>query len=94
MCVWICDANVDLEQLIPSTGFNKWKLRFQFWPRDVVIRWNMLTLAWVDVKATVTSNDASVFDEMDEEVTAAEFLARFEGLEDQEPEAAANHHWG
>jgi hypothetical protein len=34
-------------------------------------------------------NDASVYNEMDEELTAAEFLARFQGLEDQEPDAAA-----
>ncbi len=38
-------------------------------------------------------NDASVYNEMDEEVTAAEFLARFQGLEDQEPDAAANGLW-
>ncbi len=44
---------VDLGQLISSPSFDKWKLEFQCWPRDIFIRRNMLTSAGVDVRATV-----------------------------------------
>jgi hypothetical protein len=42
----------------------------------------MLSSAWTDVKATVAARDATVFDKRDEEVTLAEFSARWEQLDD------------
>ncbi len=39
----ILDAEVNLGTLVPSTHFNKWKLMFQFWLRDITSRRNMLT---------------------------------------------------
>ncbi len=44
---------LDLGQLIPSTLFKGHKLAFQFWPRDIQIRRNMVSSAWVDVPALV-----------------------------------------
>ncbi len=33
----ILDAEVNLGTLVPSTHFNKWKLKFQFWQCDITI---------------------------------------------------------
>jgi hypothetical protein len=37
----ICSANIDLGALLPGSTFNKYRLQFQFWPRDLAIRRNM-----------------------------------------------------
>ncbi len=41
----------------------------------------------MNVIAAVSSNDSSIHDETKREVTAAEFVARFEGLADKKPAA-------
>ncbi len=82
-------ADIDLGQLIPATTFNRWRLRFQYWPRDVNIRRNMVTSAWTDVSAMVSSNDAAVFNESNVEVSAAAFRASLEDNADHEPDAAS-----
>jgi hypothetical protein len=41
------------------------------------------------MKAMMATNDASVYDKVDEEVLAAEFLARWERLDDRVSEVAA-----
>jgi hypothetical protein len=48
----------------------------------------MLSSAWTVVRATLAARDATVFDKRDEEVTPAEFSARWEQLDDRDPEAA------
>jgi hypothetical protein len=77
----ILDAEVDLGTLIPASHFNKWKLKFQFWPREIVIRRNMMTSSWIDVPALVCSNEATVHN--------SSFMERLESASDYEPEAAS-----
>jgi hypothetical protein len=48
----------------------------------------MLSSVRIDVKAMMATNDASVYDKVDEEVLAAEFLARWERLDDRVSEVA------
>jgi hypothetical protein len=82
-------ADIDLGQLIPASTFNKWRLRFQYWPGDINIRRNMVTSSWTDVTAMISSNDAAVFNEGDVEVSAAAFRAGLEDTADHEPDAAS-----
>ena len=85
----IHDANVDMGQLIPASNFKQWKLKFQFWPRDVQIRRNMMTSSWHDIPAMICSNEATVFNEKGEETTPAVFMELLDLAADFEPEAAA-----
>jgi hypothetical protein len=82
-------ADVDLGQLILASTFNRWRLRFQYWPRDINIRRNMVTSGWTDVAAMVSSNDAAVFNESDVELSTAAFRAGLEDTADHEPDAAS-----
>jgi hypothetical protein len=82
-------ADVDLGQLIPAATFNRWRLRFQYWPRDINIRRNMVTSGWTDVTAMVSSNDAAVFNKSDTEVSAATFRTSLEDTADHEPDVAS-----
>ncbi len=85
----ILNAEVDMGTLIPATHFNKWKLKFQFWPRDIVIRRSMLTSSWMDVPAMVCCNEATVHNATGEEVLPASFMTRLESAAEFEPEAAS-----
>jgi hypothetical protein len=85
----ILDAEVDLGSLIPASHFNKWKLKFQFWPRDIVIRRNMMTSSWIDVPALVCSNEASVHNSSGSEVLPATFMERLESASNYELDAAS-----
>lgn len=85
----IQEAEVDLGALVPATAFSNYKLRFQFWPRDICIRRNMLSSSWIDAPAHICSNESAVFDETGAEVTPAEFMTRLDEGADYEPEGAA-----
>ncbi len=85
----ILDAEVDMAALIPAATFKSWKLNFQFWPHDVAIRRNMVSLAWVDVTTMVSANDATVVDNQGQGVSNRLFLSRLADAADHEPEAAS-----
>jgi hypothetical protein len=85
----IQEAEVDLGSLVPATAFNNYKLRFQFWPRDICIRRNMLSSSWIDAPAHICSNESTVHDETGAEVHPAEFMMRLDECADYEPEGAA-----
>ncbi len=69
----IQEAEVDLGSLIPAAAFNNYKLRFQFWLRDIGIRRNMLSSSWIDAPAHICSNESTVHDETGAEVHPADF---------------------
>jgi hypothetical protein len=46
-------------QGIPST----WQFRFQVWPRDIEIRRNMVSTAWLNVHAQLAAKEAGVMDQ-------------------------------
>jgi hypothetical protein len=85
----IQDAEIDLGSLIPAATFNNYKLRFQFWPRDISIRRNMLSSSWLDAPAHICSNESTVFDETGTEIHPADFMTRLDECADFEPEGAA-----
>jgi hypothetical protein len=57
------DVSVDLYWVLPADHFRGWKLSQQFWPRDIAIRRNMVTTAWVRVTDSVASHDCDLTDE-------------------------------
>jgi hypothetical protein len=56
------EVSVDLASVIPAVGFDGWRLTQQFWARDVVIRKNMVTSAWVSVTDSVACQDCDLTD--------------------------------
>ncbi len=84
----ICNTKVDLGQLILSMGFKVDPEILVFAARLRYLQ-EHVSSARIDVKAMMATNDASVYDKVDEEVPAAEFLARWERLDDRVSEVAA-----
>jgi hypothetical protein len=78
---------LDLGQLIPSSVFKGHKLAFQFWPRDIQIRRNMVSSAWVDVPALVCANKAQVLDPRGAGISAGSFMRMLDDLPEDGPES-------
>lgn len=68
------DVSVDLDWVIPADYFKGWKLSQQFWPRDIAIRRNMVSTAWVSVTESVACHDCDLTDETGAGVSSGEFL--------------------
>jgi hypothetical protein len=68
------DAPVDLSCVLPVESYRGWKLSQQSWPRDIAIRCNMVTSAWVSVTDSVASHDCDITDETGAGVSSGEFL--------------------
>jgi hypothetical protein len=83
----LLEKQLDLGQLIPVPTFKGYRLQFQYWPRDIQIRRNMLTSAWIDVPPLVCSNEAQVADERGREVAADQFIELLESLPEDGPES-------
>jgi hypothetical protein len=80
---------LDLGQLIPSSTFKGYKLAFQYWPRDIRIRRNMLTSAWMDIPALVCANEAQVLDSLGAGVSAGSFMRMLDDLPEDGPESGS-----
>ena len=83
----VIDVDVNLFNAVPSPRLAGWKLRFQTWPRDIVIRRNQATSAWIDLEALIAGRDAEVFDREGAGIPANEVLGLLGELES--PNAAA-----
>ncbi len=57
------EINVDLFQLIPVDDCRNLRFFQQFWPRDVMLRRNMVSSTWTSLTDTVSSNNADVLDD-------------------------------
>jgi hypothetical protein len=68
------DVSVDLSWVLPADHYRGWRLSQQFWPRDIAIRRNMVTMAWVSVTDSVASHDCDITDETGAGMTSGEFL--------------------
>jgi hypothetical protein len=53
------DAMVDLACVLPVEAYQGWKLSQQFWLRDITIRRNMVSSAWVSVTDSVAAATAT-----------------------------------
>ncbi len=74
------DAELDFGSMIPTTALQGYKLTYQYRPRDIAIRRNMLTSSWMDVQALVAASGASVLDPTGAGIPSAEFSHLLEEL--------------
>jgi hypothetical protein len=85
----ILEAELELNQLLPTPVFNGFKLRFQYWPRDIGIRRNLTTGGWLDVTDLIAANNATVLDPEGAGVPNNEFRRILEELPDNGLESCA-----
>jgi hypothetical protein len=85
------NRELDLGQLIPSSTFKGHKLAFQLWPRDIQIRRNMVSSAWVDVPALVCANEAQVLDPLGASISAGGFMRMLDELPEDGLESCSLH---
>ena len=75
---------VDLAKIIPAaTTLPKWRLSYAAWPRDIEIRRNMTTGAWIDVRRTIASNEAVIIDDTNAEVETNTVLDALDAIADR-----------
>ena len=85
-------VDAELNKFIPISFFKGWRIQFEIWPHDILLRTNMATSVWQDLPAMVAFRDASILDRGGAEIPAAEFLRTLADMED-EPDTAA-FRWG
>jgi hypothetical protein len=68
-------VDVDLGAMVPRDTFNGWRFRTQYWSRDIKIRTNMTTSAWIDLADTIAAKDGAVFDDAGAEIPGRESAA-------------------
>jgi hypothetical protein len=82
-------VNASLTDMIPSDQFKGWSYRTQRHPRDLALRRNMLSTAWMDMPASLLFNDASIHDENGNVVANDTFMALLKNLPESGPDTAA-----
>jgi hypothetical protein len=73
----ILDVTFPIAKLTNIPAAATWQARHQVWPRDIEIRRNMTTSAWVDLATLVSANNTVVTDERDEPVQPERFVETF-----------------
>ena len=79
------EATVGLENIIPLPDFKGWSITYQTWARDIPLRRNMTTSAWVSITDTVARNDCDVTAPDGAGIPAAEFTRKVVGLPSNGP---------
>ncbi len=79
------EATVGLENIIPVQDFVGWNITHQIWARDVPLRRNMTTSAWVSITDTVARNDCDVTAPDGAGIPVAEFTRKVVGLPSSGP---------
>lgn len=78
------NLEVDLFKLIPAAAeLPKWRMSYQIWGRDIVIRQGMTTSKWMDVYGLLASNEAASVDERGQPIENHLVLAALDGVADK-----------
>ena len=85
----ILDSELDMGQLLPVDSLQGYKLRYQYWPRDICIRRNLTSSVWLDVPDLVASNNASIEDPQGAGIPYSEFKKILDEIPDDGPESCA-----
>jgi hypothetical protein len=83
------EAYVDLNKINPVNELRGMQAFFQCWPRDIKIRRNMLSTAWVSITDGITSNDMDILDESGAGVSAGSVMRILERLPGDGPVTAS-----
>jgi len=85
----VLDIDADLAAMIPVPGFSGWRYRSQCQPRNVLLRRNMVSSAWMDGPSFLTSNDAAIYDNEGKAVAVNDFMAILDELPESGPDTFA-----
>jgi hypothetical protein len=83
------EAYVDLNKILPVNELRGMQAFFQCCPRDIKIRRNMLSTAWVSITDGITSNDMDILDESGTRVSAGSVMRILERLPGDGPVTAS-----
>jgi hypothetical protein len=56
----ILTVNAAMADLLQIPSAKRWRLKMQTWPRDIEVKRNMVTSAWMDVEALLASKAAQM----------------------------------
>ena len=79
----ILNVTIPFNHLYSSDRYNHLSLRYQVWPRDIVISRNSATSVWKDVTSLIREREVTVINEAEEQIPQEEVLAGLE--EEQDP---------
>ena len=65
---------IPISTVISKATLPAWKIKISTWPRDINIRRNMATSAWMDLRALVASGEVGVEDHEEQEVPNEAFV--------------------
>ena len=91
----LLEATLKLKQVIGNDNLPDWELNYRLWPRDVMLRRNMLTSDWVDRRSLVSSWDVTIVDvATGNEVEAQQYLATLDSLGTNKIKISSSLRWG
>jgi len=83
------EASVDVASIIPVPDFKGWRLNQQWWARDIPLRKNMTTTAWVSITDSVSRNDCDLLGPDGAGIPPAEFTRKVVSLPSSGPTNAS-----
>ena len=84
------EAEINIAAVIPAAAtLPKWRLTYQQWPRDVIVRRNMMTSGWVDLLTLLAANDVGVMSETGENVANPTVVEALNSLPDKSSNSAS-----
>ena len=84
------EADIYLADLVPAAAaLPRWRLSYQQWPRDVLIRRNMTTSGWSDMLTLLTANEIAVMSNTGENVVNAVVVEALTNLPDKTANSAS-----
>jgi hypothetical protein len=85
----VLTVSADLGAILPGDTFKDYSLRFEVRPRDIPMRRNLFSTAWLDVADLVACDDATVRNGRGEVIESGVFQQMIKDLHDAGPESAS-----
>ncbi len=90
----VLEAEFPISTLLPAaSGLPNWVLTYQQFPRDLVIRRNMLTSSWIDAMNLLSAHEILVADEAGQPVDIQQVLQAIKALPAKQ-NSGASLRWG
>ena len=70
------NLTANISTILPIDGLPEWKLVYNTWPRDILMRRNMTTSDWFDLRELLASNTVQLTDNNAQPLANEELLAR------------------
>ena len=82
------EVDVDFGAMLPMPAFKGWRLQAQFWPRDLLLRQNTFSSAWIDTVATIGMREVTILDQHGAIIPCTEVLRILDRPEDEDDDPA------